>query len=348
MMRRLPNNRRTAFTLVEATVGMGVMAVLMAGMGSAVLLAGKALPSSDTRLAATTAAAEAVDEIAGELLYADWVWSATTTGIQFDVTRGGVSQTIYYSWSGVPGDPLMRKSDAGVFGTFIEHVHEFTLSYDVFVPGATAAVQQESAEAVLSSFEAVSAQADYAMTDKAWIAQHIKPALAADAVSWKVTRVLVKARIHGGDGGITAVQLRTPNASSLPSTSVLEEVLMPEVGLSDVYLWQEFAFSTVSGLTPSESLCLTLALNTKDAHLCDVQYDSAAGSGLSTTSNADAGWASAAGALSHFVYGTVTTEVPAQAGVPQLRSVGIRLRVGDDASARVDATARLLNEPEMP
>ena len=154
-MRHLPNNRRAAFTLVEATVGMGIMAVLMTGMGSAVLLASKALPSSDTPLDASMAAAEAVDEIAGELLYADTVATATSDGIQFTVTRGGVSQTISYAWSGVPGDPLERKAGAGALGTFIDQVYEFTLTYDTFTPDVAGTVKQESAEAVLSSFDAV-------------------------------------------------------------------------------------------------------------------------------------------------------------------------------------------------
>jgi len=149
-------------------------------------------------------------------------------------------------------------------------------------------------------------------------------------------------------GGIFAVLLRLELLQ--PGPDIMERALMPEANLDDVlYLWQEFPFSNVSGLSPTQGLCLVLAMDTRDRQLADIQYDGSGGSGRCSTSTAGSLWISHSGSsMLYNVYGTVTTvSTPDPVTREWLRSVDIALRVGSDAATRVATATSVLNEPEV-
>lgn len=348
------NARNRGFSLVELVLSMAVMTVIMAGTASVVFLASHALPSAESPARALTQSSGVVGEIAGELLYATSITEKSATAVTFTVADRGHgdpgSETIRYAWSGTTGEPLTRQYNGGNVLTIVEDVREFALSYDLtVVTEEFPPVENESAETLLVSHDTSVALTDLSLTDKNWIGQYFFPPLPADAIAWSVTRVKFMARIHGGAKGVTAVQLRLPASGNVPSTTVLEEVLMYENALDEAYLWEEFSFATVSGLSPSQGLCLVLAMQTKDTHLADVQYDSGAGSGLLLTTNGGGAWTNY-GSMSmlYYVYGTVTTTSPPEAVTRQwLRSAGIKLRRGSDASTGVETNVQVLNLPEV-
>lgn len=347
----MPN--RHGFTLVELVLSMAIMTILMGAMASAVLIATHALPDDQSPSTAAVDGSEVLDRIAGDLLAGTSFPEMTARSVTLTVAdRNGdkAPETIRYAWSGTPGDSLTRQYNGGTVVKLVAEVQEFALDYVLTtVTEEHDPVTKESAEQVLCSYDTPVVAADFAITETEWIGQYFFPSLAADVTAWKVTRVSFMARIHGADKGITAVQIRLPTGADLPSPTVLEEVLMYENSLGESYSWKEFAFSNVSGLSPTQGLCLVLALNKKEAHLADIQYDSGGGSGRLTTTDAGSTWSSDAGqSMLYYVYGTVTTTTTPDPTIRQwLRSVGITLRIGKDPSGRVETATQVLNAPEV-
>ena len=99
---------RSAFTLVEVVMSMAIMAVLMAGIASAMLMAGQTLPDADDTSVAVASGSQAVDQIAGDLYCATSFTRRAANEVEFTVDdRNGdeAPELIRYAWSGTPGEP---------------------------------------------------------------------------------------------------------------------------------------------------------------------------------------------------------------------------------------------------
>lgn len=120
--------RSSAATLLEMVLSMAAISVLLAGMASAVYLAGEAATPQSIPASSIDGSLLASD-IAAELQFAEQILSADGTSIQFTRTRGGNSESIAYSWSGTPGDPLTRAVDGGTAVNVADNVHSFELEY---------------------------------------------------------------------------------------------------------------------------------------------------------------------------------------------------------------------------
>jgi type II secretory pathway pseudopilin PulG len=347
------NYRTAAFTLVEVVMSTAIMAVLMAGIASAVLMTSRAMPEARDPADAVLDGSQVADRIASDLLCAQSFTIRTPHEVEFTVadrTRDDVPETIRYAWAGTSGDPLTWQYNGGSVVSLVDDVREFELSYDLTtVTEQPPPESNESPEQELARYDGAVSPADYALTAKEWVGQYFMPTLPADATEWSVTRVKIMARVHGATKGVTAIELRLPTGANLPGPSVIESVPMYESSLLDGYLWQEFSFSNTSGLSPTQGLTLVLTMITRDTHLADVQYDVGGGAGLLVTTNAGSSWTYDAGkAMLYYIYGTVTTETtPDPVTREWLDAVGITLRVGDASSARVDTAVQILNRPEV-
>ena len=356
-MNRAPVNPRRGFTLVELLVSMALMTVLMGGIASAMLLAVKAIPDRKTPLGAALDGFHAAEQISAELCTATSFSTAGSTIAEFvvpDRNSDGVDEVIRYVWSGTPGASLTRRYNSALPLTFVMDVHEFALTYQsISTASDEARGANESVETILISYNSRSSLADYAVESYTWPGQCFRPVLPEDATSWKVTRVRLAMKVAGGNDGVTRLQLRTEGTGNLPSTTVLEEAYAREAELSDDYVWREFSFGSVSGLSPSTGLCL-VAQGIAVAPSCGLRYQStgviATDANLVRTSNAGSSWTSEpTQSLLFAVYGTVTaSSTPAVAGLNAISAVRIRLQAGADASAVVETTAPLLNQPVSP
>jgi prepilin-type N-terminal cleavage/methylation domain-containing protein len=129
--RSLPNHCYAAFTLIEMLVSIAVMAVLVTGIASAIVLAtrtaeGAAQPGD------LADAAGVVDQITAELAVALSFSERTATAVTFTVPdRDGdeAPETIRYAWSGVAGDPLTRAYKGGEAQAIAQDVQQFNLTY---------------------------------------------------------------------------------------------------------------------------------------------------------------------------------------------------------------------------
>lgn len=347
------NRRRRGLTLVEVTLTTAVMAVLVGGMASAVLITATALPDDQDPVIGITDGAAAVSGIATDVYGAVSFTERSTQAVTFTVADrdgNGTAETIRYAWSGVAGDPLTRAYNGGPASTAAPDVYNFQLTYDLkSVTEQPPPTNVEGPVTLLVGHTTPSNPADFPLTDTAWIGQYFLPVFPAGAVAWKVTSVSFMAQSHGPKNGVTAVQLRLPVSGGLPGATVLEETTMNEADLVSTYTPQVFAFTQASGLSPSRGLCLVLARQVKDANLADIQYDASGGTGRVTTANAGGSWSrDNKTAMTYSVYGTVTTT---QASAPitrqWVRAVRIVLQVGAGGLTRLETSTPVLNTPEV-
>lgn len=331
-------------------VSLSIISIVFLAMGSVMILASKALPTAGSTAVHTFEAADVLQQLTSELQTATSIAAVTDKSIAFTVPdrdNDSNDEMIIYQWSGTAGDPLVRRYNGGASVNVLPHAFEFNLTYGIkSIPQPDILI--ESAEVEFSRRAAASVPVDYAVDINNWIGQYFLPTLPGDAVSWKVTRVLVKARSHGPTDGQTLIQLRPPQPGDvLPSNTVLEQVSMMESSLPSFYVWRTFNFSTVQGLTPGEGLCLVLqwVSSTKSA---EVQADNNAPAGMLSTSDGGSNWNYDSGkSLLHYVYGTYTAPVP-QPPTGVLRSVTVTLNPGQDPSSRVRTAVTALNRPEIP
>ncbi len=345
-------SRVRAFTLAEMLVSVGITSTLVLALGSILMVATHALPEADLLEGGLFTAHQAAEDLVDELQFAITFTERAPNAIAFTVAdRGsdGSPELIRYAWAGTPGDPLMRQYNSDASVEVLADVNDFTLTYRTReeVIGQTASGTQESGEILLEEYTTPGALADYAIKDRNWVGQTIRPSLPADTTEWSVTRVRFCARYNQNTSGVTAVQIRPLVPSSLvPHNTVLAESPMYENTLSGVYVWQEFSFVDVSGISPDQDLCLVLARQVNDAILADIQYVSGAGSGLLVTSDSGSTWSyEGSTTLLYQVYGTVTADsVAVPTRVTRLHSVGLDLDLGTNS---IETGIQILNAPEV-
>jgi hypothetical protein len=329
---------------------MSITSILVVAMGSALLIASHALPTPQSLELTTQAGIDATSRMIRELRYALNFVERSSTAVEFTVAdrdNDATPETIRYAWSGTLGDPLTRQYNAGVAVNVAADVYEFDLVYDtkVVIEQIPTTIESSATELIGHLTPNNSGRDALASTD--WIGQYFQPALPPDALRWSVTRVLFMAREHGPNNGQTLVQLRTAQSSSIPTTTVLEQNIMYEADLSSSFWPQQFNFN-LTDLYPGEGLCLVLQWGQgKDS--ADIQYDSAGGSGGLSTHDAGANWTYRDSAsMLYSVTGKYTSNGPAlDVDTTYLTGVRIALRIGADASARVDAAARILNSHKI-
>jgi len=338
---------------------MAIMTVLLGGLASAMMIASRAVPDRNTTLGATLDSAYAADQLAAELFTAKSFTVRTSTAVEFTVAdrnNDGADETIRYQWSGVPGASLTRKYNAGLAVTVAGDVNEFALLYDVVaVQSTTQPGPNESAETLLISFDsATGSLSDSNIDSNNWVGQCFMPALQADATAWKITRVKIQASTHGNNKGVNWIQLRLPTGSLLlPASTVLEQVQMLESSLTATPWWQQFSFSTASGLSPSQGMCLVVAFasTTGDADTANIRKSGGgalSNSNFVKTSNAGSSWSATTESLLYYVYGTITAPTaPVVTQQYYVTRVRIKLRTGSNADARAETFVQILNEPEV-
>jgi prepilin-type N-terminal cleavage/methylation domain-containing protein len=346
---------RGGFTLLELAVAIAVTSVIMVGIGSAMLLAGRALPEAHSPTAGRIAAAAAVEQIVTELQYAVSVSQRSATTIEFGVpdrTGDDALETIRYEWSGVSGAPLTRQYNGGTAINFLADVREFGLSYALKTITTEIPQGNESAQTTLAGYESISSLHDYPIKDTEWYAQYFLPVLPADATSWKVTRVVLQAKQDGSADGEASVQLQAPTVGLFPSGTVLEKNELFESTLMSSYLEQEFTFANAGGLVPTQGICIVVRW-VANGTACKVWGRNAGvvNADLLLTKSTDRGatWSTLVNqSLLFTVYGTVTTSgTPQVQNTYRMEAAEIRLRAGNDSRSIVQTGVRLLNKPEV-
>jgi prepilin-type N-terminal cleavage/methylation domain-containing protein len=345
----------SGFTLVELAVAVAVTSVIMLGIGSAMLIAGRAMPEARSPTASRLAAAKTLEDMATELQYAARVNQRSGNMIEFlaaDRNADEIPETIRYEWSGTSGSPLIRQYNGGTPASILADVREFGLSYQLQTVTNEAPQGNESGQTTLAAYSATQGLHDYPIQNIESYAEYFLPALPANTVSWKVTRVVISVKQDGAADGEARVQLQTATAGHLPSGTVLEEKPLLESTLLPTYLDQEFTFSTVAGLSPMQGLCIVIKW-VANGTVCKVRARngnvSVLNIGLIRSTDGGLTWAALSNqSLLFAVYGTVTTSTAPQVqNTYYLEGAEIRLQTGGDSQALVQTGVQLLNRPEV-
>jgi len=347
--------RARGFTLVEMVVAVAVTSAIMLSLASAMLIAGRAMPDASSPAGACVAAAEAVEQMVTELQYAVSIDQRSANRIEFavaDRNADDVPETIRYEWSGTSGAPLTRQYNGGTVVNLLTDIREFNFSYDLKTITTEVPLANESAETKLVSYNSTQDLHDYPIKDTEWYGQYFLPVLPADAISWKVTHVLMYAKQDGPADGEARVQLQLATAGKYPSGIVPEEKTLLESALLSGYLEHEFTFSSTDELAPQQGLCIVVKW-IANGTACKIRGRdknvTASNLALAKSTNRGASWSALPNqSLLFTVYGTVTT-----AGAPQIQNtyhlngVQIKLRAGSDGQSLVQTNVRALNGPEV-
>ncbi len=126
--------RGRAFTLIEMVISISIVSIIILGMGSALLIAIRALPDAGNAADATIAASEVAEQLAAELRFAVTFAERTAAIVEFTVAdRNGdmASEVIRYAWSGSAGDPLTRQYNGGGIVDIVENVYELQFDHHI-------------------------------------------------------------------------------------------------------------------------------------------------------------------------------------------------------------------------
>ena len=342
---------RAAFTLLELTVSLAITSILLVAVGSAIVLAAKAIPNAQDQTNVFLASGKATDDLVSELQFALGFTQRTANTLEFTVAdRDGdsVDETIRYEWSGTAGDPLTRQYNGGPVVPIIDQVQDLAFLYDWHVVSELVPTEVESPEVELASHGSAGLPITFTVTNTNWVGQYFVPtSLPGSATSWKVTRVAIFAKRSTPIEGVTMVQLRTADPANLPTGLILEQVSMAETSLISTYRWENFAFSNVEDLDPADGLCLVLEW-ISGVDPAKVRYADEA-SGRVETLDGGGSWASAAGStMLYYIYGTSMSPGPMDTIYHNyLTGIRITIDTGTDASTQLETGVALLRVQEM-
>lgn len=352
-----PSSRRSGHTLIELVTATVSSAMLLAGLGSVMMIANQvanAPAASNDRVAASAA----IDELANDLRYATFFVERTARSLEFAVADrdgDGTAERIRYDWSGVPGAPLRKTINGGTPVNVVGAVQDLQLTMLTQPETTVLRPMTESAETLLAAYTATPSGSVTDITAANWFAQRIDPTtfsgVPAGALSWSATRVEFVAQKQG-DGETLRVQLCSAGEpASRPTHDVLGEVAILEDTMSGGLGWRSLSFaSPIRSLALHRPYSLVWRGTTGESGTsARLARDTNATTGTSESTNAGASWTYVAPQRTHYrLYGTLTT--PA-ATVNVTRNfatrVNVTLQTGDAAHSRIDASVPLLNRPEL-
>lgn len=256
--RRARRSTRGGFSLAELVVSTSIVALLMTGVGSAMLIAARGLDMLENPTGTTGADRAASDRLLSDVSLAVSLTATDSAAITLeapDRDNDGNAEQIRYAWSGVAGEPLTYSINGGTAVELATDVQEFEIEFDALtVDAPTTSVGSETLlishdDAPLGSFIAVQ------LSQTNWYAQFVRPTLPANAVSWKITRIDLYTRRTGANaaefiGVYAADDFERPTGAALVSSGIS--------GLATSFAWLSTPISGCPDLDPTRGVCIVL------------------------------------------------------------------------------------------
>lgn len=337
MARSYCAGRTRGFTLVEAVVASALAAVVLLSLNGVLLMAARAMPGR-TDSGQSAEAARAGRWLADDLRYAIEVTSFGPLSITVkapDRDGDGVAESIEYSWSGLTGDPVLRRVNgstgepmfvAGANG--ISGGLDLTRELEAVTSGATTA--SISTETTLGSFAPTIAGAAELVATSTWLGQHVPVGLPASATGYNVDRVELLLARSGVATGVTRVQIREAR-SGLPTARILAEALVDELNLATSEVWTSVPFTPPASVSAGQPVCIVLALESRSPSAAWTQQTvlvpASAGAALSSV-DGGASWTRPSGrAFGYRLLGRVTS-ASVSANVTSQRYLSVTAMLG--------------------
>lgn len=184
---------RRAFTLAEMATAMAVGGIVVTGLGSALMLSTRALPTAETLTGEDRRLARALDLIAEDLAAAVHLTELTTTALTLthhDRTGNTAPETVRYAWSGTKGDPLTRADNAGKPFEIATDLEDLTITWTTqTIPEIYAPRTVEKSAGDLYAYTTTGGTTPYTLNATTYFSQIISPTLPAEATDWTIDTI---------------------------------------------------------------------------------------------------------------------------------------------------------------
>ena len=356
MQRHCPSCSQAGHTLIELVVAMVCSAVLLAGLGS-VMMIGSQVAYTPSAAIHRTESADIVNQIAEELRYATLIIQQTPQILEFvvaDRNGDGTAEKIRYAWSGTPGDPLYRTYNAGAPSVILDSADEFAVGLQQKSLTTTLPTTGDSAEAVLVSNANVGSTTDRSIDVNNHSAQRIDPAnfvnVPGNALYWNATKLEFYSTWDGAANETVRVQLRaTGDPNDGLTSNVLAQVDVPENTMTD-NSWNSAVFaSPARELALHRKYIIVWSQPFGGGKACKLKVNDSAASGVFESADSGVSWAYMTSRQTHYrLYGTYTTPGPSYNVMRNyVPHVSIVLRSSGQSHSRIDARVPLANMPEL-
>ena len=262
-MRHSTHNLARALTLVEMLVSMSIVTLIIGAVSSAVIVAARAVNPQSSPASTLSSLGGALNRLLEEASLAITVTEHTPTALTFtlpDRTGDSIDDTIRYSWSGMPGDPLQRQLNADAPTTVAQGITRFVLEYET-----------ASRDEVISGGTLNSVEQDLAFFDgligttfviaSFTVSQYVRPEFPKGTLSWTLTSIDLQMRKSStGDASEKVlIELQAPGPNNAPSGQVLASTIVLEGDLPLSHQWTRHTFTNVPALAPNEGVCIVLS-----------------------------------------------------------------------------------------
>lgn len=372
-MLRVRRHHVRGATLLELTITVGVMAILIGAMASAVLVASRAAPPADDPIVAALTAGGELDTIAEDLRYATTFSVMQPSAVQFTVpdrTQDGGPEDIRYEWSGTPGDPLRRQVNGGTWLVVIPSVGELSFRYNTKSVSTTSTVKTTttSSELQFSYFNGWSGVSpsynSIAVGPTTYGAEYFvidQVAFPVDAHNVKITRVqlvfqktLMPGALSVGIHPVAAVGSPVPAANPLGTAATVSYLSLPAS-----FAWVDITMPS-NVVIPDTSVGYAIVV--KGSLLNTAYWRILSSSSAPPDDPPTALWTTDDGAswspsqsyqhrndFPFYVYGTYDSETTQNVttSIHSLRSVGITLRAAGSTGPPVATAVQIYSQPQV-
>lgn len=358
MNERFPTHvRRRGHTLMELVAAMFASSFLLAGMGSVIFIA-RHVAYTPSEALNRTRAADVTSQICDELRYATVIIENTPKILEFvvaDRNNDGVAEKIRYEWSGTVGHPLKKTVNAGTAADVLTSVNSFNITFQQKATTTAVTSTSESSEALLLNTATPSSPPGRDVDAVNFTGQVVNPGLfpsvPGNAISWSATKIDFYGRQNGLGTETLRVQLRPcGDPTDRPTGNALGTVNVAESSLSASDAWNTVTFaSPVRDLSFARRYALVFSQASGTGQAARLYYNTAGTTGVNDSTDSGATWDYTSTRQNYArVYGTYTTPGTTYNVTRNfVSSVRIALQSGSQANARIDASAPLLNSPEL-
>lgn len=375
---RFRTARRPGYTLTELVVGMTVSSVIMLAVTQTLFVASSISEDNDNRFKDICDGGGGLGQLVRELTTATSVISSTSRSITITVPDRDADsnpETISYTWSGTPNDPLIRTENSGAPATSARYVQDFDMQYGtgtttrtqtVTVPGATSNL------GIVFSFEGwpglfpLPLPSSYKPTSSSWACQFFQIAdslIPANADKLRITKVAVSTSWATMTGNVSVSVHQTvgggnpdPKPTPIGTPAVIASSSLPLIAS-----WIEFNFSDVVLNNPNSNKDFAVVVKGSSGTGCaNIFYLNSSSAPKDApvmiwTTNSGSSWNPKKSSqyqndMFLRVYGNVTSKDTQQTQTitdTHLRRVSVSLRNGAASANRHVCTVRTLNRPVL-
>ncbi|MEM8738726.1 MAG: prepilin-type N-terminal cleavage/methylation domain-containing protein [Planctomycetota bacterium] len=330
-----PRRRPHGFSLVEMVISLSVISLLMVGMTSAVVLASRALPSNTAPAAATADAGHALQLLRDDLRAATAVHPLGPASLTLnlpDRDGDGLPEVVAYAWAGGPDDPLTRSVNGQPPHELLDRVQAFAITANsIAETHAFDGVDQQSAEQELSSVDPANSDDTYPLSQEEAIGFHFTPALPAQALAWRPTRLLIRSKKEGKTNGTARTELTNWDGSR-PTGTAYVSVETQEPQLDQNLGWAEIPLDGAAEVPAGQAVAFTFSDVGSGKAGSVVWNATASPANAFHRAEDDEDWTveSPLGLVNHYLYGTTLIRGDHwQLTRPRLKQVSVVLTLQD-------------------